>query len=464
MPHGPDEHAYIGAANRMVLFENKTLTVFFPKADNLLPYILGWVAKIGHIETLIVFRIAQILLNAAIVILWFRVGLLFSRGAAALFAFFSAVTISTSFWLGPAYMVPSSLMYIAIPLLCLFVLKRRWWALGGAVFAIGMLYWWALGPIGLTLAWYFFLSRRRGLVVYAIAMAVFVILARVVFKDAVITLISGVDYPAWYLERVFAVVALFAGCVVPGLVAIGNKKYHKYRTLWILAISLISTNIAFGLAFGSQLQARTFYFLYFGMVLLLAITWEVLRSESVRWRAVVPMVTMAALLLTICFQSVTRDVFKEQQLTATEWQALVWIRENLPAHSVVLSDYGTMLLNAYHVNNKDHRLIEDPAVEDVPRKTIELVQAGHVDVNGAALLKEISSSLGVKSIYLMISPRTCFSVEYYATTRQVWFTRELPFYYTRCQVVDPASFKATSIYSDKETYIYQLLSESDRTR
>lgn len=460
-PHGPDEQSYIGAANRMVLFENKELTVFFPQADNLVPYILGLISKYSRIDTIIVFRIANIAINIAIILLFYLVGRKLSRSAALILAALSAFCISTTYWLGPAYMVPSTVILAVIPLLILLLLESRYIVVVLIFVGTVLLYWWALAPLGVFILLYaIFLSRHR-LIFLLIFFTLFGAVSQFYLRDFIQkTLGSEGRYPVWYGDALLKYVLPYA--IISILVAIlfvTRKKYlfNTFRSKMVfIAASLILTNVSFLVFFNEQTQARTFYFLLFGLFILSALSFDILlQLKQLKKLFILPFA-----LFFIFFQVMNNsalnnknDVLKEVQLSRNEYAAMKWLGSDTGKDSVVLSDWGSILLSNYYNNNKNYYLMETNAVDY--ERIAKIIQQGEMKSDDWEYMQEISSDNNFKNIYLLISLRTCYWLDY--SKKQILFSRELPHWYNSCPSQKIFEFDAPLIYKNDEVYIYRII-------
>lgn len=460
-PHGPDEQSYIGAANRMVLFENKELTVFFPQADNLVPYILGVVSKYSGIDAIIIFRIANMAINIVIILLFYLVGRKLSSSAALVLAALSAFCISTTYWLGPAYMVPSTIVLVAIPLLIILLLESRY-VIASLVFAgVGLLYWWALAPLGIFILLYaIFLSKRR-FIFLAIFFALFEFTSRFFLSDLIQkTIGSEGKYPAWYGDALFKYIFPYALIsIIAFALFIKRKKYLFNRSrdkIFFIAISLILTNISFLIFFNEQTQARTFYFLLFGLFILSALSFDILlQLKQLKKFFILPFV-----MFFIFFQVMNNtalnnknDVLKEVQMSRNEYGAMKWLRNNTGKDSAVLSDWGSVLLSAYYNDNKSYHFIGTDSIDY--KKIAEIIQRGEMTDYDREYMREVSNKNDLKDIYLLISLRTCYWLDY--SKKGLLYSRELPHWYNSCSSQKIFEFDAPLIYKNSDVVIYRII-------
>src|SRR3990167_5015817 len=431
-PHGPDEQTYIGAANRMVFFENKELTIFFPQADNLIPYILGLTAKYSGIDTMIIFRIAGALLNVAIILLFYFIGKKISSSAALILAALSAFCVSSTYWLGPAYMVPSTVILAVIPLLTLLFLESRYKIAALVFVGMGLLYWWALAPLSIFILLYLiFLSKHR-LIFLVIFFTLFGVVSEFFLSDFIQKILGSEGrYPLWYRDALFKYILPYALISIIAIVLfMKRKKYliNCYNTkVFFVAVSLILTNIAFLVFFNEQTQARTFYFLLFGLFIFTALSFDIiLRSKQVNKFFILPFV-----LLFIFFQ----------------------IMNNTGKDSAVFSDWGSVLLSNYYNNNKNYYFIGTDSVDY--KMIAKIIQEGKMKGDDWKYIQNLLDENNLKNIYLLISLRTCYWLDY--SKKELLFSRELPKWYNSCSSQKNFEFDAPLIYKNDEVYIYRII-------
>jgi len=460
-PHGPDEQTYIGAANRMVLFENKELTVFFPQADNLIPYILGLAAKYSGIDTMIIFRIVGALLNVATIFLFYLVGKKISSATALILAALSAFCVSSTYWLGPAYMVPSTVILAVIPLLTLLFLESRYVITVLVFLGTGLLYWWALAPLSIFILLYLiFLSKHR-LIFLLIFFTLFGVISEFFLSDFIQKILGSEGrYPLWYRDALFKYILPYALISIIAIVLfIKRKKYliNRYDTkVFFIAVSLILTNIAFLVFFNEQTQARTFYFLLFGLLIFTALSFDIiLRTNQVNKLFILPFV-----LFFIFFQIMNNtalnnknDVFKEVQLSRAENAAMKWLGSNTGKDSAVFSDWGSVLLSNYYNNNKNYYFIGTDSVDY--KMIAKIIQEGKMKGDDWKYIQNLLDENNLKNIYLLISLRTCYWLDY--SKKELLFSRELPKWYNSCSSQKIFEFDAPLIYKNDEVYIYRII-------
>lgn len=460
-PHGPDEQSYIGSANRIAIFENKKLTIFFPQADNLIPFILGLASRYSGIDTMIVFRIANITINIVIILLFYLVGKKLSSSAALILAALSAFCVSTTYWLGPAYMVPSTVILAVIPLLILLLLESRY-IITPIIFAgVGLLYWWALAPLGIFILLYvIFLSKHR-LIFLLIFFTVFGFVSRFFLSDFIQKIFgSEGKYPAWYGDALLKYILPYALISIIAVAPfIKRRKYlfdHFRRNVFFIAISLILTNVSFLIFFNEQTQARTFYFLLFGLFILSALSFNIL----LRIKQLKRFFILSFVLFFIFFQVMNstalnnkNDVLKEVQLTRSEYAAMKWLGNSTGKDSAVLSDWGSVLLSAYYNNNKSYQFIGTDSIDY--KKIAEIIRRGEMTDYDREYMREVSNKRDLKDIYLLISLRTCYWLDY--SKNEPLFTRELPSWYKSCATPSMQKFNAPLIYQNSEVFVYQVI-------
>lgn len=464
LPHGPDEQTYIGAANRIAVFNNKELTIFFPQADNFIPFLFGKAALLIGVDTQILFRIFNIFINFATILLFYFVGRLISKRVSFILPTLAAFTISTTYWLGPAYMVPSSIILVAIPLISIYLIRSQYVHIVAVFIVIGLLYWWLFFPLLLFTAFYYLLTRNRPLINISSFALTLIICFHFIFKSYIQkVLTSNGEYPDWYLDSLITYIFPFVLISVVWPVIIIFKKitkkgdsFARYKKATIIASSLVLTNIVLWVALGDQTQARTFYLLLFGLYFIVAITFDVLLSFYRSSRVLILQSLLVFLIFYVMVFTVSnnkKDVFREEQLTNNEYDAIRWLQQHTTKESAILSDWGSIQLFSYYIDNKNYSFISADSLDY--GRISKIISQGILSTSDRGYIQDIAKKNKLANIYLYISVRTCYWVGY--SKKRLLLSRELPSWYTVCSSPKMQDFTAPLLYSNGDVYIYKLM-------
>jgi len=422
LPYGPDEQSYQGAANRMVKFNNKELTIFYPNSALLFSYLLGVISLWTNVDIGIIFRIFHNIILVSIIFSFYYLGAYYKKKTGIILALLVALFYSATFWLGPAYMVPSTLLFIILPIFILALIKNNYLLIAISIFSCAIFYWWGLLPIFLTGYIYFLLTKKK-YIFTILSLAIFFIIIKYILSDYLASVLTA-DLPNWYFNKLSYVSWFYLPVLILSIVfikyIIGQERTKK---LFTAAISLITVNLLFLFSISDYSHMRTIVFLFLGMFIIFSLFFSITKIKITLGR-IMPVIFLLIIipLTSAVALNYKRDIFDTVPFTIEEKNVYNELGTIIPVkESLVISDYSNILISTFYLDDLSYRLL--PIIRNDEYINLEWITRflHRIDFieSDFERLDYLKTTYEAKDIYVIISPRTRYWIEAWASDGKI---------------------------------------------